>query len=133
MENNKENNGFSYTYSAKEQAELKRIREKYIAREESKMERLRRLDSGATGKAIAAALGLGILGVLIMGVGMSLVMTELGSKLGIESMLVGVIIGIVGIILTAIAYPVYMLVLKKQREKIAPEVIRLTDELMKLG
>ncbi len=133
MENNKENNGFSYTYSAKEQAELKRIREKYIAREESKMERLRRLDSGATGKAIAAALGLGILGVLIMGVGMSLVMTELGSKLGIESMLVGVIIGIVGIILTAMAYPVYMLVLKKQREKIAPEVIRLTDELMKLG
>ena len=55
MENNNENNGFQYTYSASEQAELKKLREKYETPQknevEDKMERLRRLDAGVTQKA----------------------------------------------------------------------------------
>lgn len=130
----KESNGFQYTYSAREQEELKRIREKYTDRGEDKMERLRRLDNGVTGKAQAASLVFGILGALILGFGMSLAMSELGALLGLAegtAMLIGVAVGVVGGILASLAYPVYNLVLRRERKRIAPEILRLTDELMK--
>lgn len=136
MENNNEKNGFQYTYSAKEQAELKRIREKYTpaTEEETKMERLRRLDAGVTQKAQVVALVFGIIGALILGFGLSMCMTNLGEILGSHrdlAMVVGIIIGIVGGVLAGIAYPMYNHIVKREREKIAPEIIRLTDELMK--
>ena len=61
-------------------------------------------------------------------------MSELGEMLGAYkafAMVFGVIIGIVGIVLVSLAYPIYNRTVKKEREKIAPEIIRLTDELMK--
>lgn len=125
---------FQFTYSAKEQEEIKKIRGKYAppAEEEDKMAQLRRLDAGVTSKATRAALIIGILGALMMGSGMSLVMTDLGKALGtLLSMVIGISVGIVGIFLVCLAYPVYNRTLKKQREKIAPEILRLTDELMK--
>ena len=134
--NNQEKSGFTYTYSAKEQAELKRIREKYTAptKTEDKMARLRRLDSSVTNTAQAVALVLGIIGALILGFGMSLIMTDLAEFLGLEEtvvMVVGVSVGIVGGILASLAYPIYNAIVKAKRKKIAPEIIRLTDELMK--
>ena len=136
MENNKENNGFQYTYSAKEQAELKRIRDKYTAptEVEDKMARLRRLDASVTNTAQAIALVFGVIGTLILGFGMSLVMTELAESLGISgdvAMVIGIIVGIVGGILASLAYPIYNAIVKAKRKKLAPEIIRLTDELMK--
>lgn len=125
---------FNYTYSAKEQEEIKRIRKKYAApaMEEDKMAQLRRLDAGVYSKATTASLVVGIIGALIMGIGMSLVMTEIGAVLGtILSMIIGIGVGIIGIILVCLAYPIYNRTLKKEREKIAPEILRLTDELMK--
>ena len=125
---------FRYTYSAKEQDEIKKIRQKYQRQEEDSMTRLRKLDASATSKATIIALVLGIVGALLLGTGMSFIMTDLPSLLGITgmtNMIVGIIAGIVGIILTALAYPVYSKVLKSEREKIAPEILRLTDELMK--
>ena len=127
---------FHYTYSAKEQEEIKAIRSKYTApeRTEDKMEQLRRMDGAVTRKASTVALVLGVLGALILGTGMSLVMTDLGDILGLYgavTMLVGILIGISGIVLICVAYPVYNRVLRKGREKIAPEIIRLTDELLK--
>jgi len=125
---------FNYTYSAKEQEEIKAIRKKYAAPEETedKMAQLRRLDAGVYSKATTAALVIGIIGALIMGTGMSLVMTDIGEMIGIEpAMIIGVGVGIVGIVLVSLAYPIYNRTLKKEREKIAPEIIRLTDELMK--
>lgn len=71
---------FQYTYSAREQEEVKKIRSKYLPREEDKMERLRRL---------------------------------------------------AGIAVVALAYPLYARILKKERRRIAPEILRLTEELMK--
>ena len=136
MENNNENNGFQYTYSAKEQAELKRIRDKYTAptEVEDKMARLRRLDASVTNTAQAVALVFGVIGTLILGFGMSLVMTELAESLGISgdaAMVIGIIVGIVGGILASLAYPIYNAIVKAKRKKLAPEIIRLTDELMK--
>lgn len=131
---NNQQNSFSYTYSAKEQAELQRIREKYQPSEENKMDRLRRLDRGVTQKAQTVSLILGILGSLILGFGMSLFMTEMGAYLGMTptlTMLVGIAFGIVGGVLASLAYPIYQLVIKRERKKIAPEVLRLTEELLK--
>ena len=63
---------------------------------------------------------------------MSLIMTEIGSMLGVvTAMIIGIVLGVVGFILVGLAYPVYNYVLKKEREKIAPEIIRLADELIK--
>lgn len=127
---------FNYTYSAKEQDEIKAIRKKYAAPEETedKMAQLRRLDAGVTQKASVISLVFGVIGALILGFGMSLAMTDLGEILGSYrgmAMLFGIIIGIVGIVLVSLAYPLYNRIVKKEREKIALEIIRLTDELMK--
>lgn len=127
---------FNYTYSAKEQDEIKAIRNKYVAPQqtEDKMAQLRRLDASVSQKATMVSLVFGVIGTLILGMGMSLAMTEIGKTIGFSgaaAMLLGVLIGIVGIVLVCVAYPIYNRILKKERERIAPEIIRLTDELMK--
>ena len=133
---NKDSEAFCYTYSAKEQEEIKNIRKKYAVPEasEDKMERLRRLDKSVTDKATTKSLIVGIIGALIMGTGMSLVMTDLGEIFGAyqnAALYIGILVGIVGIVLVGYAYPVYNRVLKKERERIAPEILQLTEELMK--
>ena len=128
---------FNYTYSAKEQEEIKAIRKKYERPKESEssMEKLRRLDESVTKKATVVSLIFGVIGALVMGFGMSLVMEEKFAELlgmvGGTAMLVGIPAGLVGIALVALAYPMYNLIVKKERERIAPEILRLTDELMK--
>ena len=134
--NNQKKGGFTYKYSAKEQAELKRIRDKYTAptEEEDKMARLRRLDASVTNKAQAVAVTFGIIGTLILGFGMSLIMTDFSEILGIGeamALVIGIPVGIVGGILASLAYPIYNAIVRSKRKKLAPEIIRLTDELMK--
>ncbi len=134
MDNKNTKMSFEYTYSADEQEELRRIRQKYQPQEEDKMTRVRELDTKVTQKSTSVSLVFGIAGVLIMGFGMSLVMTELGVILGMQdmiSMIVGIFVGLIGIVLLALAYPVYNKVLKKERENVASEILRLTEELMK--
>lgn len=134
--NNREQDTFRFTYSAKEQEEIKAIRQKYEMEEpaDDKMAHLRRLDGVATQKATVVSLVFGILGALVLGMGMSLAMTDIGQFVGLTggiSMLVGVLIGLIGIVMICVAYPIYVYTLERQRKKIAPEIIRLTDELMK--
>lgn len=117
---------FTYKYSASQQAEIKKIREKYIPKEENKMEKLRRLDESATRPGMIAALIVGILSTLVLGIGMCCCMVW-AEKL----FFAGIIIGIIGLLGVAAAYPLYAHITKKQREKLAPEIMRLTDELMK--
>ena len=128
MDNKNKENGstFNYTYSAKEQEELKRIRQKYAPPEEDKMEMLRRLDRSVTEKGTVISILLGVMGTLIMGLGMSLAMVWQGVWF-----IPGILIGLAGIGILATAYPVYNRVTRKERERIAPEILRLTDELMK--
>lgn len=134
MENNQKQEVFQYKYSAKEQEELQKIREKYIQKEENPMDKLRRLDESVYKKAAMWSIILGTIGALIMGTGMSLIMTDWGRVLGIRdnlTMVTGILIGVIGLLLVGAAYPVYHRVLKKEREKIAPEILRMTEELMK--
>ena len=87
-----------------------------------------------TNIAQAVALVFGVIGTLILGFGMSLCMTELAEILGSYkdmAMVIGIIVGIVGGILASLAYPIYNAIVKAKRKKLAPEIIRLTDELMK--
>lgn len=122
---------FEYTYSAERQQEVEAIRKKYLPKEEDKMEQLRRLHAIPTQKAQAGSLAVGIIGTLIMGTGMSVCLTDIGAALGSFAMVLGIILGLVGMVMVALAYPIYNQTLKKEREKIAPEILRLSDELLK--
>lgn len=134
MENKNTDAGFKYTYSSKEQGEVVKILQKYQVQEEDGISKLRKLDEKVSQKAVTVSLVIGIIGALIMGTGMSFVMSDLSVVLGMTAdtgMFVGIIAGLLGIILVALAYPVYSKVLKKEREKAAPEIIRLAEGLMK--
>lgn len=126
-----ENNAFEYTYSAQQQQEVEAIRKKYLPREEDKMEKLYKLHAIPTRKAQAASLAVGMIGALIMGTGMSLTMTDIGAILGDFAMALGIVVGLAGMVLVALAYPIYNRTLKKEREKIAPEILKLSEELLK--
>lgn len=122
--------GFSFTYSAARQQEVENIRSKYLPKEEDKLDRLRKLHNSATRKAQAWAIALGVVGTLVLGTGMSLCMTELSGFLGGTAMFIGIPVGLGGLVLVALAYPVYNRILTKQRQRIAPQILSLTEELM---
>ena len=126
MEEKKET--FNYTYSATQQEEIRSIREKYMrpTPEEDKMERLRRLDASVTRLGTIVSLMVGIISALILGIGMCCTMVW------VETFFIpGIFIGVIGIAGVIAAYPVYDYITKKQREKLAPEILRLSDELIK--
>ena len=116
--------GFEYTYSAKQQQELESIRKKYLPKEENKMDNIRRLDREAEKPGTVMALVIGIIGTLIMGTGMSCAMLAEGFIMGL-----GIVIGLVGIIVLSIAYPMYKRITKVRREMIAEEIIALSNEI----
>ena len=116
---------FEYVYSAPEQDEIRKIREKYLTNKETKIDTLRGLDNSVTNRGRAVSISHGILFSLILGFGMSCCMVWS------EHMFIpGIIIGCIGIVGILSAYPVYIRLVKKEREKIAPEILRLSDELM---
>ena len=125
-----ENHSFEYTYSARQQQEVEAIRKKYLPKAEDKMEQLRSLHRSATQKAQAASIIIGVLGALILGTGMSLCMTDLGAVLGHMAMVIGILVGLFGLVMVALAFPVYNIVLRKERQRIAPEILRLSEELL---
>ncbi len=127
---------FSYTYSADKQDEIEKIRKKYIENTDAapadKMEELRRLDLSVSKKATTASIVVGVVSSLVMGSGMSLIMTDIGTTLGISDVLLpGIIVGEVGMLGVIFAYPLYQHILKKERKKVAPKILELTDELLK--
>lgn len=119
---------FTYEYTAKQQKEIREIREKYQQKpnEISQMDKLRRLDESVTKKGTLVSLIVGVLGCLILGTGMSCVLVW-----GEHLFLIGVFIGIIGLIGVICAYPLYTYITRKERERLAPEILKLTDELLK--
>lgn len=129
MDNNRNKDTFQYTYSAEQQREIEKIRSRYTETEMSKMDKLMELDRGVTRKGRTVSLILGVLGALILGVGMCFAM--LWSEPMEVLFVVGVLVGLLGIAMVAVAYPVYSAITKRERARIAPEIIRLSDELLK--
>ena len=123
MENKEET--FTYTYSASQQQEIRRIREKYLPKEQDKMQQLRQLDRGATKKGTVVAVTIGVIGCLLLGVGMCCTMIWADGWF-----IPGIIIGCIGMVGIFLAYPLYKKMVKQSREKLAPEILRLTDELL---
>ena len=110
-----------------------KIRTQYMEKEEKStdLDKLKELDRKVKRPANIFAYTFGTISALIMGSGMSLVMTDIGEKLGLGDMMVhGIVIGVIGMGIVVVAYPVYTRILKKEREKIAPEILRLTEEIM---
>lgn len=126
IKENKEGETFSYTYSAKQQEEIDKIRQKYLPREETKMDRLRKLDESAARPGTIAAATAGIVGVLLLGTGMCCTMVW-GGGLFVP----GIIVGVAGLLCIAAAHPLFTHITRKRREKIAPEVLELTEELLR--
>ena len=115
---------FEYTYSALQQSEVQKIREKYLPKEVTKLDQLRALDAGVTRRGTALSLIHGIVYALVLGLGMSCCMVWAG-----KLFLPGVVIGCVGLAGVAASYPIYNRIVREDREKIAPEILRLTEEL----
>lgn len=122
------NEALTYTYSAARRQEVERIRKKYAppARDEDKMDLLLRMDREAGRPGTILAVAVGVLGCLTPGLGMSCTMVW-GGALFVP----GIAVGVLGILAICTAYPLYAHITKKRRERLAPEILRLTDELLK--
>lgn len=116
---------FQYTYSAPEQSEVKKIREKYLPKEMTKMDQLRALDASVTRRGNVVSIVHGILFTLLLGLGMSCCMVWSGTWF-----LPGIVIGCVGLAGVAATYPIYSHIVKQDKAKLAPEILRLTEELI---
>ena len=118
-------NKFEYNYSATKKAEVEKIRKKYIPKTqiESKLEQIKKLDKSVESKAVGYALGIGIPGSLIMGVGMccTMVWTDL--------FVLGIVVGIIGMAMCGAAYPIYKSTINKKRAEIAPQILKLSAEI----
>ena len=134
---NDEDKGFNYTYSTKQRDEVRAIRKKYTPTEPEDVDNitlLRNIDSEVTRKATVRALTTGVIGALLMGTGMSMLMTDISSKAGLDSgisLLIGIVIGMMGLIIMCVTYPLYNHILERERARVADEVIRLSDELLR--
>lgn len=118
---------FIYSYSAKENKEIQEIRSKYLPREESKLDELKRLDSTVQSSGMIESLCLGIGGALIFGLGLCLAMQVIGE--GVIAIALGVLLGIIGTAGMIVAYPIHRKIFNQTKAKLAPRILELTAEL----
>lgn len=109
---------------------VQKIRAEYMEKESTGLDQLRALDKKVKRPANVFGYLFGSLSALIAGAGMSLVMTEIGMVVGIASpMIPGIVIGIVGMALAALNYPIYKRILSARRKKYAPEILSLSESI----
>ena len=120
-----ENNVFTYQYSAKQNSEVERIRSKYLPREESKIETLRRLDSRVRSAGVISSLVIGIIGSLIFGIGMCF-----GLDVFAGSDWLTLVFSFLGAAVMLPAYPIYKHRSRKTREELTPEILRISEEII---
>ena len=110
---------------------VQKIRTQYTEREHTKLDELKELDKKVVRPANVFAYLFGGISALIMGSGMSIVMTDIGAQIGMaETMAPGVAIGVVGMLMAIINYPVYKKILNSRRKKYADKIIKLSDKIM---
>lgn len=110
---------------------VQKIRTQYTEKENTQLDELKALDAKVKRPANVFAYVFGSLSAIIMGAGMSLVMTDIGSVIGMENVMApGIVVGVVGMIMAIINYPIYKNMLASRREKYAEEVIALSDKII---
>lgn len=111
---------------------IQKIRTQYTEKEHTELDALKELDAKVKKPANVFAYIFGSISALIMGSGMSLVMTDIAATLGLtDAMVPGILVGIVGLVLALINYPIYKRILAARRKKYAAEIIALSDQIMK--
>ena len=110
---------------------VQKIRTQYTEKEHTQIDALKTLDRKVKKPANVFATVFGSISAIIMGSGMSLVMTDIGSIIGItEPMVPGIIIGIVGLLMAILTFPIYKKILNSRKKKYADEIIKLSDSIM---
>ena len=108
-----------------------KIRTQYMEQQPSALDDLRALDAQVKKPANVFAYVFGSISAIIMGAGMSLVMTDIGAVLGLaDAMIPGIVIGIVGMILAIVNYPIYKRILASRKEKYAADILALSEKIM---
>lgn len=108
-----------------------KIRAQYVEKEHTELDALRDLDKRVKTPANIAACVFGSISALIMGAGMSLIMTNLGASIGLsDPTLPGLVVGVVGMLAAIINYPVYRKILNRRRARYADRIIELSDKIM---
>ena len=120
-----ENTIFNYTYSAARNKEVESIRRKYMPREESKLETLKKLDSRVQGAGMIEGLSIGIVGALVFGVGLCFFLDVFAGAIWITALFM-----IIGTLLMIPAYPIYKKIARKTKAELTPEILRLSEEIM---
>ena len=111
---------------------VQKIRTQYTEKEHSQLDALKELDTKVKRPANVFAYVFGPISAIIMGSGMSLVMTDIGTQFGMtETMVPGIAIGVIGMVMAIVNYPMYKKILASRRKKYADKIIALSDELMK--
>ena len=121
-----ENKPFTYNYSAVRNKEVESIRRKYLPEEESKLETLKRLDYKVQSAGMIESLCIGIIGALVFGIGMCFFLEVFAGVSWLTALLM-----IVGTLLMIPAYPIYRRIAHRTKEKLTPEILRLSEEIMK--
>ena len=121
-----ENTTFSYTYSAARNKEVESIRNKYMPREESKLERLKKLDLRVQMAGTIESLCFGIVGALVFGIGMCFFLDVFAGAAWLSALFM-----IIGSLIMIPAYPVYKRIARKTKAELTPEILRLSEEIMK--
>ena len=111
---------------------VQKIRSQYTEKESTELDALRELDEKVKRPANMFAYIFGSIAAIIMGAGMSLVMTDIGADIGVaEPMIPGIIVGIAGMFMAIVNYPIYKRILNSRRKKYADKIIALSDNIMK--
>jgi F0F1-type ATP synthase assembly protein I len=120
-----DNNTFCYSYSATRNKEVESIRKKYMPREESKLETLKKLDARAQGAGMIEGLSVGIIGALVFGIGMCFFLDVFAGAPWLTALLM-----ILGTVIMIPAYPIYRKIASKTKAELTPEILRLSEEIM---
>ena len=110
---------------------VQKIRTQYIEKEHTSLDALKALDTKVKRPANVFAYVFGSIGAIVMGCGMSLVMTDIGQIIGMnETILPGIVIGVLGMLIAIINYPIHQCILNSRKKKYADEIIKLSDKLI---
>lgn len=111
---------------------VQKIRTQYMEKEHTELDELKELDNKVKRPANIFAYVFGSISAIIMGSGMSLVMTDIGETLGMkETMVPGIIIGVIGMLMAIVNFPMYKKMLDSRRKQYADKIIALSNKIMK--